>query len=347
MFWGQKKLNLLVLYTSPSSDEKGTEKIYSADKNIISALKQANFNVVAKKFDENAEEFIKQKDFDCVFSLCDSFEDMKDERKVPDMLDKLGIPYNGCEGNTIELCSNKGYAKSVLLKNRIPTANFQIFNNGLEPLKEDLIFPLIVKPLRSDGSFGIDEDAVVENEEKLRKKIQKLFQEFSDGILVEQYLEGREFCVPIIGNENPLVLPILEINYNAPYFTNKPKILSYKAKWSKNSHAYRNTYSIIAKDLSRHFEERLKSIAKEAFRVMACSGYATVDLRVDKFGNIFVLEVNPNPYIAPESDTAKSALSLGWSYQNLLQKIVYYALEKHKKKKTAKTKITEAQMVKA
>jgi D-alanine-D-alanine ligase len=149
---------------------------------------------------------------------------------------------------------------------------------------------------------------------------------FSKPVLVEEYIGGREFNVPLIGNKDPERLAILEIDYSQ-HFENKPKILTYKAKWSKNSLDFKNTYSIIA-ELSKEDEEKIYSAAIAAYKAVLCTGYASVDLRMDESGNVFVIEVNSNCYIAPESDMLKAANYKGMSYDQLLNKIINYALER-------------------
>ena len=324
----QEILNLAVLHNISSVKEDGDVKVFYSfpqDVEIIRTLKKLQYNILSYFYEECKINSLK-KDSDLVFNICDGFKDPGDEYKLIENLEKEKIPYTGCSSSTTKLCQNKFDLKKVFKSLKINCPNGQLFENPGEMLNSNLKFPLILKPLGEHGSRGIEEDSVIFNEDQLRKKLSQLFFQFNKPILIEDYIEGREFNVPIIGNKNPDALGILEIDYSR-HFEDKPKILTYKAKWSKNSNDFRNTYSIIAK-LNKKDETKIYSTAISAYKAASCSGYASVDLRMDDDGNVFVIEINPNCYIAPESDMLKAALSRDWSYEQLLDKIIGYAVER-------------------
>ncbi len=300
-------------------------KFYSADLQNIDLLKE-NHEVITIDVNSNYLEKIKELSPDLIFNAADAFSNIYEEVNLVKSLEDLEIHFTGCNSYTTLLASNKGEAKKLLDKNKISTANFQIFNNKEELLDKTLEFPLILKPTKSDASNGIDEDSVVYDEKSLRKKLDSLFIDY-DQILVEKYIDGREFCIPVIGNNEIKVLPILEIDYSQ-HFENKPKILSFKAKWSKNSNAFKNTYSGVAKNLDMELEKNLKEIAKKVYSLFGCNGYASIDVRLDSQGNIYVLELNPNCYIAKDCDIFKSALEIGITNIELVNKICEVALSK-------------------
>lgn len=313
-------MKVIVLYNS----EPDAKQVGSGESAVVQALRQAGHEVALQRYEEN----LVLPECDVVFNLCDSFANSLEEYKVAEKLDALGVPYTGCGVFALRHCISKVETKHLLQRQGVLVPNFQVFDGAVDKLKS-LKFPLIVKPSHEDASIGIEEDSVVFDEEKLRKKVAFVINEFKQPALVEEYIEGREFCVPVIGNE-PRVMPILEIDYSQ-HFEGKPKILSFKAKWSKNSNAFKNTYSVLAKNLSPELEARIRQTAARAYSALQCSGYGTVDMRVDAKGNCLVLEVNPNAYISWESDLAKVAQQEGYDYPTFLTMILNFAVQKHGK----------------
>ncbi len=322
-----KKMKIIALYSyeekTPSCPEG---RIGAADSGVIENLKSAGHEVIARKVDLGN---LPDKDeADVVFNLCDSWDNQADEPKVPRGLRAKDIPYTGNDAETINLCNDKSICKMFMVKKGVRTPPFQVFASTKDTLDPQLRFPLIIKPVHEDASNGIDEDSVVKDEEKLRKKVAMILEEFKQPALVEEYVDGREFCVPVIGNEDPTLLPILEIDYSESYFENKPKHLSFKAKWSKQSNAFKNTYSVIAKDIPHDLKKHIEQTALNAYKALKMHGYGSVDMRVDNAGNVFVLEVNPNCYIAPEADSTKAAKAMGLEYPQFLDKIAHFALQR-------------------
>lgn len=314
-------MKVVVLYNA----EEETKQVGSGESAVVHALRQAGHEVALQCYEEN----MTLPECDVVFNLCDTFTNSLDEYKVAEKLDSIGVPYTGCGAFALRHCISKVETKHLLHRQGVLVPKFQVFDAETDALKSDLKFPLIVKPSHEDASIGIEEDSVVFDEQKLRKKVAFVVEEYKQPALAEEYVDGREFCVPVIGNE-PRVMPILEIDYSQ-HFEGKPKILSFKAKWSKNSNAFKNTYSVIAKDIAPELRERIRQTAARAYAALQCSGYATVDMRVDAKGNVFVLEVNPNSYISWESDQAKAAKEEGLDYPTFLTTLLHFAVQKHGK----------------
>ena len=323
-----QEIKILVLHNASSiKEEDGVEVYhpYSQDLEIVRTIKKLPYKIISAFYEEgNIKDLAK--DQDLIFNLCDAFESPEDEIKMIQELEENKIPYTGNSSLTSINCQDKFVLKNILKLNKIKTPEGQLFKDINQKLEENLIFPLILKPIGEDGSEGIDEDSIVFNEEGLRKKLSELFVNFKKGVLAEEYIEGREFNVPIIGNETPFALPLLEIDYNE-HFDNKPKILTYKAKWSKNSNAFKNTYSNVAK-INDDVEDKIDSVAVKAYKTAKCTGYGSIDLRMNDKGEIFVIEVNPNCYLAPESDIVKAARHAHISYEQLLDHIIKSAIEK-------------------
>ncbi len=318
-------INILVLCTGQENGSSHEERFYPADKEIISALKKVeHLQVDAKLYDETEFAALQKENASVIFNLCDGFSDGRKEAEIAEQLEKKQMHFTGNGSKALFLCMDKHTVKQKLQAAHLLVPTFFSLSSANAALPSVIPFPVIVKPAHEHGSVGIDEDAVVYDQEHLLRKITKVFEECKQDVLIEQYIDGKEFCIPLIGNGHPIVLPILEIDYSE-HFEDKTKILSYKAKWSKNSNAFKNTYSRIAR-LDNELRTRLEAIAKKVYGVIGMRGYGTVDVRVDQFGNIYIIDVNSNSYIAPESDLAKAAQHNGISYPELLEKVIHYAI---------------------
>jgi D-alanine-D-alanine ligase len=192
-------------------------------------------------------------------------------------------------------------------------------------------FPLIVKPAYEDASVGIENESIVNNKESLRKRLEYIFKYFNQPALVEEFIEGREFNVSVMGELRPKVLPISEID-----FSKMPdhlhNIVSYQAKWDPQHESYHKTIPICPAKIPMRLEKKLKETALTAFKMMAPRDYARVDLRVTKDEEIFVLEVNPNPDLTEGAGFMRSAHAAGMSYGMALKKIVMLAYARGKRK---------------
>jgi len=263
-----------------------------------------------------------------VFNLCDDgfFSDPELEPHVPAMLDILEIPYTGGDYPTLALTLDKATVKEILIYNKLPTPKFQIFSKGDEPL-EQLSFPLIVKPLHEDASIGIKDESVVHNEDKLRKRIAQVIKEYDQPALVEDFIDGREFNIGIIGNNE--ILPLSEITFDG-LPEGKPKIVNYDAKWKEDSIDFKETKRNCPAKVDEELANKLKDLAVKAGELFNCVDYFRVDFRVDKNANPFILEINQNPDISDDAGLAAMAQANNISYKELLQKIVENARQRWK-----------------
>lgn len=280
--------------------------------------------------DEDVYSQIKTENPDVVFNLCDDgFRgDYALEPQVAAMLDILGVHYTGSNYFTLALCQNKVRAKDILTFHKILTPKFQVFTSAERKLDPELKFPMIVKPVQEDGSVGIRERSVVNNEEQLREGVDHIIDVYRQEALVEEFINGREFTVPLIGNRRPIVLPIVEIDFSK-IPANLPKIASYRTKWMKQSLVFKNTRYFCPARIGEEVSKQIEEIAKKCFKIFGCRGYAGVDFRYDeKDGKFYVLEVNPNPEISEESYITWAAEAAGMKYPDLLLKIIDFAIEK-------------------
>lgn len=273
---------------------------------------------------------LRQEKPDVVFNLGDDgFRgDPTLEPHVAAMLDILNIPYTGNNYFTLALCQNKAKVKDILTFQGVLTPKFQVFTSANRKLNSEFKFPLIVKPIREDGSIGIKERSVVKNEEQLREEVDHILSIYKQEALVEEFIDGREFNVSLIGNRKPIILPVAEIDFSGMP-ENLPKIVSYRAKWIKQSIVFRKTPVICPAQIDEKTRELTGDVSKKCYKIFGCRGYARIDFRYDeKDKKLYVLEINPNPDISEDSGIVKAAAAVGMSYQDLLLKIINLALEK-------------------
>ena len=273
---------------------------------------------------------IKEEKPDVVFNLCDDgFRgDIRLEPHVAALFDILNIPYTGNNYFTIALCQNKARAKDILTFHNVLTPKFQVFTSAERKLDPELKFPMIVKPIREDGSIGIRERSVVNNEEQLKEEVDHIINIYKQEALVEEFIEGREFSVSLIGNKRPTVLPVAEIDFsNMP--ASMPKVFSYRAKWIKQSIAYKSTPLICPAQIDEKVAKTIEETAKKCYKIFGCRGYVRVDFRYDEKENkLYVLELNPNPDLAADCNMVKSAEAAGMSYRDLILKLIEFAMER-------------------
>jgi D-alanine-D-alanine ligase len=274
-------------------------------------------------------DYLREEKPDLVFNIVECVENESiQEMNVAGVFELLKIPYTGAPPLALGIALNKPLVKEILSFHGVKTPRFQVFQPATRIVVDGSIpFPLIVKPSHEDASVGIADASVVYTPNDLRKRIRYIFEEFGQAALVEQYVEGRELNVAIIGNREPIALPISEIDFSglAP---GMQKIVSYEAKWIHGTVAYEGTKGVCPAPLTAQQESRLKEIALKCYRLIGCRDYARVDFRMTKEGVPYVLEVNPNPDISDEAGFARSARAYGLSFPDIVGKIVEYALER-------------------
>lgn len=263
-----------------------------------------------------------------VFNLLEEFagEALMDQNVVS-YLELIKTKYTGSNPRGLILARDKGLSKKILTYHRIPTPRFWVFklNNKIKVSKK-IQYPLFVKTLNEEASLGITQDSIVRNEDQLRERIDYFFKNYQTDVIAETYIEGREFYVAMMGHSRLTTFPIWELFFDKTS-DRVPKIATSKVKWDFN---YRKKYKIHtgpAKDLEEQTQQKIYQICKKAYRALEISGYARVDLRMDDQGQVYIIEVNPNPDIGDNEDFAAAAAKSGLSYPELLQKIIHLGLK--------------------
>ena len=265
---------------------------------------------------------------DVIFNLVEHFKESPMlESSVAGLYELYRIPYTGASPFALGLCLRKGLTKQVLLANGVPTPRFKLLHDPVVPRRHGLRYPLIVKPAREDASSGMDKGSVVFDFESLQTRLAKVAAEFSPPYLVEEFVEGSELHVAVLGNDPPVVLPIIEFDFSE-LPDDYPKIISYDAKWNPLEEVYHRVHSVCPAKLPRRVEKAVEEICLKAYQITGCRDYARIDLRLDKKGRPFVLEVNPNPDLTEGVSFMESAEKAGLTFSNTLRMIVEYALKR-------------------
>ncbi|HYS10504.1 MAG TPA: hypothetical protein VEP66_17325 [Myxococcales bacterium] len=192
---------------------------------------------------------------------------------------------------------------------------------------DDLEFPLIVKPASEDGSVGIDAGAVVRGLRELMERVSMIQEKFDCPALIEEYIEGRELYVGVIGNDKPVALPVIELDLSR-LPDGMPKIAGREVKWDKGTQAYEASCSGPAK-LDDEIARRLQDTALQVYSALKLRDYGRVDMRLTPDGRVYVIEANPNPWLAPEAELAIAAKLAGRDYVRLIGQIVEIALARY------------------
>ena len=317
----------------PAEIEEGTDIIsapWRTEYDVISTLTAMGHEVKALGVHDDLGEIrrlVTEWKPQIAFNLLEGFDDVVIfDQNVVSHLELLKLPYTGCNSRGMLLARDKSLSKKLLAYHRIRVPEFEVYRAG-RPIRRPkrLAFPLMVKSLTEEASIGISQASVVDNDEKLKERVAFIHESIGTAAIVEQYIEGRELYVGILGNQTLQALPVWEL-----FFTNMPegskRIATDRVKWSVK---YQKKYGIdsgMAANLAEGQAEKIQHLCKRVYRALELSGYARVDLRLDEAGNAWVIEANPNPQIARGEDFAASAEKIGISYETVLQRIVNLGL---------------------
>jgi D-alanine-D-alanine ligase len=298
---------------------------------VYEALKRKGHSPVFLRLDGTPTSLIElaQSETDLVFNLVESFggNDSCDSN-VAAYLELLGRRFTGTGAHGLFLAQEKALAKKIFAFHGIHTPYFATVYRGRTDHAHDIQFPVIVKPAREDGSIGIQFGAVCGSIKELMERIDYIHAEFDTPALIEEYIEGREIYVGVLGNERPLALPVVELDLSRlPEGT--PKIAGSEVKWEEDTEAYRTTHPFFPDDLGDDLTARLQSAAIQAFQALELRDYGRIDFRVAADGTIHVLEVNPNPYLLPSAEFSMAAKKAGRSYADLIGEIVDLSLARY------------------
>jgi D-alanine-D-alanine ligase len=335
------KLKIVVLYDRVLVDEEA-EQAPSPDKSpvtrtldkkevedeVAEALVKLGHEPTKHELDGTPKSLLALARLECdlVFNLTESFAgDDTADFKIAAFLELIGKRYTGSGTHGLMLAQDKAIAKKIFAFHGVHTPVFAKSFRGRLDFSHDLQFPVIVKPAREDGSIGIEFSAVVNSIRELMERMDWLHANFDSPVLIEEYIEGREMYVGIIGNDKPEALPVVELDLSKlPDGT--PRIAAAEVKWGKGTKAYRDTKSAVATDLSEETTLALQQTAMAAYQALELRDYGRVDMRLQPDGRVHVIEVNPNPWLSSKAEFAMAARKAGRTYPQLVEEIVELAM---------------------
>ncbi|MBK8945571.1 MAG: ATP-grasp domain-containing protein [Ignavibacteriae bacterium] len=318
-------MKVLIVYNLPSEKNAADDLDVLAQVNAVEkSLIELGHSTVKFGVDLNLEmfeNFLHQYKPDFVFNLVESINGVeKYLHFIPVILEKLKIPFTGGNSESLYVTTNKVLTKKIFDLQNIPTPKWFTSKNFSNKLNFQI--PCIIKPIFEDASVGLDDTSVIFENQKLNEELTNRIKNYGE-CFVEEFIDGREFNISIIETKkDPLVLPIAEIKFE-DYPENKPKIVSYDAKWNEESFEYSHSIRYFEnKETDKSLFEKLRNITIDCWEKFNLNGYARVDFRVDKNNNVYVLEINVNPCISPDSGFYAASEKFGWSYTKMVDVIL-------------------------
>jgi len=322
------------LYENKSNQLVVEKELMSVGINIEKVLKERGYKVSYFDFNNLPKVFneLRKSEVDLVFNVCERINNSSLlEPHAASILDALQIPYTGSNPFTLGLCIDKIRVKKLLTYHKIPTANWDYVYSMKDKIKEDFEYPLIVKPANTDNSIGITNDSVVTNREELDRQLKKTLIDIGRPALIEEYIEGDEYDVSILGSEED-DLRILPLSRSV--FNKMPKgywhIYPFEAKWTKDSVYNKIVIQRPPKNISKKLETLISEIALDTYNILDCHDYGRVEIRVDKNNNPYVLELNPNPSINITDCVPSVAKLTGLEYGDFIEEIIRMAIRRYK-----------------
>ena len=328
----KKKLKVLVLFdgTSPTtldqdfSDELKTKE-WKTEADVMKALAALEHTPEHLAIYDDVD-LLRQKleTFapDVLFNLVEQFRNKSEfDQNIVSFLEMQGLPFTGCGSTGLTLCKHKGISKEILHYHGIYVPNFVVIPRGqriARPKQPKL--PLVVKPVKEEASYGISRASFVGTDEQLRERVTFIHEKYDSDAIAEEYIEGRELYVSLMGNVRLTVFPIRELAFREVP-PGEPKIATYKAKWDEE---YRKRWGLenrFAEDLDPALVTNIQEKCKEIYRLLTIDGYARIDLRLTAENKLYFIEANPNPILADDEDFALAAGKAGMPYSQLIDRI--------------------------
>lgn len=270
---------------------------------------------------------IKAEPVDVVFNLAERFRAVSAlDYTVSAVLDMIGLPYTGASAEGLMLARDKALTKMVLAYHGLRIPHFMVCKRGA-PVKRpsDIRFPLIVKPLDEDASVGITKASVVRDDAALVERVAWIHDRHATDAIVEEFIAGRELYVGVMGNDPPRALPPIEMTFKNGT-SEEAKIATFKVKWSVKYRESRGIENRVCDNLSPELSERLAAVAVRAYNAAGLRDYGRIDVRLAHDGEIYIVEANPNPYLADGEDLAWAAEEAGHPYPQFIEAIAEMAL---------------------
>ena len=334
----RKKLNITVLVDQGEIPLSDPEFMYPPEEeaiteyHVIETLRELEHNVSVLGADKNVEEMVrgfKKYKPELIFNLTEHLEgDRKFDKNIASFIEMMGIPFTGAGSTGLLLTRDKRLCKQLLSLHRIRVPNFVFFpfKKSIK-IPKSIRFPLVVKPVLEDSSEGISNASIVESEDTLKERVKFVHEGWKQGAIAEEFIEGREFYVGVLGNKILQVLPIRECRFDYQGGEG-PRLATYRVKWNSQ---YRKKWKITFDfaDIETQILKKIERTCKKVFKILKLKDYARIDIRLTSNGDIYILEANANPDIGYGDEFAESAEKAGISYQDLIQQIINHALKRY------------------
>ncbi len=334
----KRKLKVLVLFdgigpTTIDQDfsaEMKTED-WKTEANVLTALGALGYTAEHLAIFDDLD-LLRQKleNFapDVLFNLVEEFKNNPGfDQNIVSLLEMQGVPFTGCGATGLTLCKHKGISKKILSYHRIHVPNFVVIPRGQRIARpKQLKFPILVKPLKEEASYGISQASFVETDEQFRERVAFIHEKYDGGVIAEEYIVGRELYVSLMGNLRLSVFPIRELVFREVP-PDEPKIATYRAKWDEE---YRKRWGLknqFAEGLDPALVAHIEQTCKRIYRLLTIDGYARIDLRLTAANEVYFIEANPNPILAEDEDFALSAGKAGVPYPQLIDRIIRHGMK--------------------
>lgn len=314
-------------------DKEGSLQYDDVVDQVAAALRERGHRVAILGVHGDVDRFIDElraQKPQLVFNLVEMFgRNVLGDVSVAGTLQLLGLRHTGGGPGELFLRQDKALTKELLAYHGVPFPNYAVFRRDTYPDAGRLQMPLIVKPLRMDASIGIDSSSLVRSTTQLMKRVVAIHEKVKDAALVEEYVEGREFHVGVIGNRKPLAFPPIEVDFSG-LPEGMPAILGRRAKWVKTSKEYKGTRSKLA-EIPLELRRRLEDVSLAAYRALRVRDYGRIDLRLDETGEVYVIEVNASCYLEKASEFSVAARAAGIGYTDLVNVIARLAMARSRR----------------
>lgn len=333
----RRRLKVLALFdaVAPTTiDQDLSKELVSEDwkteSDVVAALKSLGHTVELLAIFDDLD-LLRRKieafEPDVIFNLADQFKNNRGfDRNIVSYLEMHGVPFTGCGSTALTLCKEKAISKKILGYHRIRVPEFATVARGVRPVRpRRLEFPIVVKPLDEEASLGIAQASFVETDDQFRDRVQFIHDSIGADAIAEEYIDGRELYVSVLGNRRLQVFPIRELVFREVP-PDEPKMATYKAKWDES---YRKKWGLenrFAEGLDPAVARAIDRTCRRIYRLLTIDAYGRIDLRLTPAGEPVFIEANPNPMLASAEDFAQSALAAGLPYPKLINRIVQHGL---------------------
>lgn len=303
---------------------------WKTEKDVKTALTKLGHEVIPLGIFNDIEPFvelIKANKPDLVFNLSEAFAANRDfEPNIVALLEMLQVPFTGAGHKSLLLCKDKGLTKIILNHHEIKTPEFLVFERSRAfPSLINFKYPAFIKPLQLESSEGISQVSYAENEKDVLTRVEFIHEKLGADAIVEEFIDGREIYMSVIGNDKLSVFPPREMFFKQVP-EDEPKFATYKSKWDKD---YRKKWGIDsgwADEISEDLIKKLTTVSKKIYRTLEIKGFGRIDFRI-RDQDIYFIEANPNPSIGIEEDYALSAHKSGMTYDELIAKIISLSIK--------------------